>query len=93
MNELGPDTVVRQSGDVISREISGQLVILTPAAGTIHELDDLGSFIWSLCAEPSSLEKITARIVDEYDVESAVAADDLAAFLAQLIDAGAVIKQ
>ncbi len=93
MNELGPDTKVKQSGDVITREISGQLVILTPAEGTIHELDELGSFIWSLCAEPASLETITASIVAEYDVESEVAAKDLAEFLAKLLDAGAVTKQ
>lgn len=93
MSEIGPATIIRQSGDVISREVGGQLVILTPGKGTVHELDELGCFIWELCAEPVSIDAMTAKIVSEYDVDESVAQKDLMSFLAKLIDAGAVNKQ
>lgn len=93
MSDIGPATKVKQSDDAISREIGGQMVILTPSQGTVHELDELGCFIWSLCAEPISVEAMTAKIVAEYEVEAAIAEKDLASFLAKLIDFGAVIKQ
>ncbi|MHB1390973.1 MAG: PqqD family protein [Thermoleophilia bacterium] len=93
MSDIGPATVVKQSSDVIAREINGQLVILTPSGGTVHELDELGCFIWEYCAEPASVEALTAKIVAEYDVDEAVAQKDLTEFLAKLIDAGAVTTQ
>lgn len=93
MSEIEPATIIRQSGDAVSREVSGQLVILTPAEGTIHELDELGCFIWKLCAEPISVETMTAKIMAEYEIDAAVAQKDLTEFLAKLIDSGAVIKQ
>ena len=93
MNDIGPATVVKQSGDVIAREINGQLVILTPASGTVHELDELGCFIWKLCSEPVSVDTMTSKIVAEYEVDEVEAKADLSSFLAKLIDVGAVIKQ
>lgn len=93
MSDIGPGTIVAQSGDVISREIGGQLVVLTPTQGTIHELDELGCFIWSLCSEPMSVGTIKTRIVSEYEVDSVVAEKDLVSFLDQLIDAGVMVRQ
>lgn len=93
MNDIGPATVVKQSGDVIAREINGQLVILTPSGGTVHELDELGCFIWKLCSEPVSVDTITSKIVAEYEVDEVEAKTDLSSFLAKLIDVGAVVKQ
>ena len=90
MSKLGPDTIVRQSPDVTCREISGQTVILTPHNGSVHELDDLGGYIWSLCADPVSIGTITDQIVSQYDVERAAAEEDLTSFIGQMIELGAV---
>ncbi len=92
MDDLGPETVVSQSGDVISREVNGQLVLLTPSTGTVHELDEIGVQIWSLCAKPRSIESIADRIVEEYDVEKEVAEEDITSFIGQMIEIGAVRK-
>ena len=93
MSGFGPATRVQQSVDAVSREVDGQLVILTPSEGTLHELDGLAALVWSLCAEPVAVEEITARIVDEYDVEKAVAQEDLVSFLVKMIDVGAIIEK
>lgn len=90
MSKLGPDTIVKQSQDVTCREISGQTVILTPHNGSVHELDGLGGYIWSLCADPVSIAAITDRIVSEYAVEHAAAEADLISFIGQLIELGAI---
>jgi hypothetical protein len=93
MGNIGPATIVEQSGDAVSRDVNGQLVIFTPAEGTVHELDELGCFIWKLCAEPTSIDAMTAKIAAEYDVDEAVAQKDLTSFLAKLIDVGAIKEQ
>ncbi len=93
MSEIGPATVVKQSGDAVSREVNGQLIILTPSDGMVHELDEMGRFVWDLCAEPASVGAMTAKIVNEYEVEESTARQDLALFLAKLIDAGAVVEE
>lgn len=93
MSAIEPATILQQSGDAVTREISGQLIILTPAEGNVHELDELGCFIWKLCAAPISVDAMTAEIVAEYEVDAAVAQKDLIPFLTKLIDFGALTKQ
>ncbi|GBE57437.1 coenzyme PQQ synthesis protein D [bacterium BMS3Abin01] len=93
MSGLGPATRVQHSVDAVSREVDGQLVILTPTEGTLHELDELAALVWSLCAEPVAVEEITDRIVDEYNVDRAVAQEDLVSFLVRMIDIGALSKR
>jgi hypothetical protein len=93
VSSLKPETIIEHAGNAVTREIGGQLIVLAPAHGTVHELDELGCFIWGLCSEPISVEAITARIVSEYEVDSVVAEKDLVMFLDQLIEAGVMVKQ
>ena len=93
MDKLEPETIVSQAANVISREIDGHLVLLTASSGTVHELDEVGSYIWSLCATPVSIASMTEKVVAEYDVKKNEAEEDLASFIAELIELGAVNRQ
>ena len=50
----------------------------------IFNLNEVGHFIWNEIQEGVTLESLAEKIVSEYEVESAVALEDLEAFLQDL---------
>lgn len=72
------------------REIGSGLVIMAPAGDVTHSLEDLGAFIWNLLDGTRELDAVLDAVVQEYDVERAVAADDLQVFIGDLLDANII---
>jgi hypothetical protein len=76
---------------VLKREINGEF-FLVPLGKTVYEanglfvLTELGAFIWDLLPGAQTEEDILKAILDEYEVEEAVAREDLSAFLNKLRD-------
>ncbi|MDO8735921.1 MAG: PqqD family protein [Thermoleophilia bacterium] len=89
---LGEDAMFRQAGDAVSRVIQGETVLLTPEDSSVHVLDEVGSRIWDLCAEPVTVATLAGKIAEEYDVSEAKAALDIHDFLSRLIDMGVVCE-
>ena len=82
--------------DAISREVDGE-VLIVPALGEVLDLDDvfyrLGDHVsvrvWALLADPLTLDALVERVTHEFEVDAAVAREDLGRFLTELVDAGA----
>jgi hypothetical protein len=89
---LAPETWVVVTGDQVSADLQDETVILAMRDGVYYGLDHVGSRIWSLAAAPTSLGAVHAAIVAEYDVEPAVAWNDLAALATELIAAGLLVR-
>jgi hypothetical protein len=76
---------------VLKREINGEF-FLVPLGKTVYEanglfvLTELGAFIWDLLPGAQTEEDILKAILEEYEVEEAVAREDLSAFLNKLRD-------
>lgn len=73
------------------REIGGGLVIMAPDGETTHSLEDLGAFIYKRLDGKRDLEDVLAAILEEYQVDEDQAREDLASFMAQLVEAGLVV--
>ena len=75
--------------ELIKRDIAGDTV-LVPVGKTVFDsnglfvLNELGAFIWDLLPKAENAEQICAAILEEYDVTSEVAAQDVAEFLQKL---------
>lgn len=50
----------------------------------LFHLNEVGQFIWENLSENESIESLTKKISDEFDVEVAVARNDLKTFLSEL---------
>ncbi len=66
---LVAEMVVKASSNQISSNISEESVILNLKNDNYYSLNQVGTRIWHLIQEPTSVEGITAVLQEEYDVE------------------------
>lgn len=90
MNRVSPDASVYIPEDVIFRELDGEAVILNLENGVYFGLDEVGTRVWLLLAESSSIRRTIEMMRDEYDVDPAVLEQDVLELVSQLTDKGLV---
>lgn len=88
---LDSGTVLRRSADVLEAEIDGEVVMMSGEKGEYYGLDKIGSEIWALLAEPSSVEDVCARLLPQYDVDEEQGRRDILVFLEALVSDGSVV--
>lgn len=76
--------------DQISTEMSDETVILNLNDGVYYGLDPVGTFIWKLIQEPTTVHNIHEAILSEYDVDPARAESDLIGLLTKLSEHGLI---
>jgi hypothetical protein len=69
---------------VVARQLGDDCIVLDMATGTYFGLDAVGSRVWQLLTESSSIEQISERLVCEFDVTPQQAGADLARLLDEL---------
>lgn len=85
-------TRVTVSPDAVSAALEGETVILGMRDGVYYGLDAVGTRIWTLAAQPTTLGEIHAVILQEYDVAAEQAWTDLVALARDLIAAGLLAR-
>lgn len=83
------------SKDYILREIAGETILIPSGAAAqkfngLVTLNELGSFIWNALSEDLTLDALSARITDVYEIDTATAKADAEEFLAELRKVGAL---
>jgi hypothetical protein len=68
--------------DVRARVVFGTCLLLK--VHVTMETNDVGLFIWSLCDGDLEVEKIGARVAEEYGIDADAAVSDASEFVAQL---------
>jgi hypothetical protein len=66
------------------RELGDETLVLDDRNGKIHQLNPTASFIWRQLDGETSVSTITNRLVEKYDVDESVAADDVAEIVDRL---------
>ncbi len=74
--------------DVLFRELDGEAVLLNLKTGTYFGLDAVGTRMWQLIAEQSSLARVVDSLAAEYDVDRGVLETDLLELGRQLCAGG-----
>jgi hypothetical protein len=82
-----PDSVTI-STEALATPIGESLMILDLRSGVYYELEGVGARIWQLIAEEKAPAQIALIISDEYHVDEATAADDLADLIGELSSSG-----
>lgn len=74
---------------VVSRIIQGRALILDPERDEIQQLNDVGSFLWSLLIQGNSSQHyLVQALLDEFEVDSEMAQIDVQDFLQELLTRG-----
>lgn len=82
------------SGDVVSREVGGETVLLDLASGLYFGLDPVGGRIWELLAEKAqSLADLCNVIEQEYDAPREVIEADMVALAADLKERSLIVAE
>lgn len=50
----------------------------------VHQLNEMGTFIWDLCDGEHDILEIIENVCDEFEVEKAIATNDVEEFLIEL---------
>lgn len=70
--------------------IDDKAVILDPRNQKVHELNEVGSFIWDKLDGQNDPEAISALLVEDFDCELAIVASDIQDFCEGLVAEGIV---
>ncbi len=83
-------TPVSVAPDVLHQELGGETVLLNLANESYFGLDEVGTRIWQVLAETSSLPDVVTRLLEEYDVAPEQLRADVERLVTQLAEAGLV---
>ncbi|RVQ67062.1 PqqD family protein [Croceicoccus ponticola] len=77
-------------GRYVETEVDGELVLMNTATGRFYALETSALAIWRSIDGQSSRAQIAAALAREFNVAEETVATDMAAFLADLTDAGLI---
>ncbi|GAC1388422.1 MAG: hypothetical protein NVS4B7_17510 [Ktedonobacteraceae bacterium] len=76
--------MLQQNAAILWRELDGEAVLLSPAAGSSYNLNRVGTFIWKLLDGKHSSADIATDICEVYEVEYERALQDVESIIAEL---------
>jgi hypothetical protein len=75
----------QRRSDTVTAEIDGELVALNVEKGTCYGLNAIATRVWSLLAEPTSVEALCGILTQEYEVEETTCRTDVEQLLGELV--------
>src|SRR5215212_12177247 len=80
------DSIAAASGELVSANLDGEVVILGFKSGSYYSLDQVGAFVWDLVQKPQKVSAIRDAILEEYEIDPMQCERDLITLLEELID-------
>jgi len=74
--------------DLISRQIGSETVVIKDNGLSTHVLNKTAAYIWEMCDGTCSVDDITGKICERYEVDSDQANVDVRATIDQLLEIG-----
>lgn len=86
-------TYVARHPMTASRELAGEMIVITAGDSKLYTLNEIGAAIWKAADGVTPLAEIVARtICAEYDVAPDAALSDAATFVSELVDQGVLLS-
>ena len=83
---LTPIDRVRRVADVLDAEIDDQTVMMDIEQGSYFGLNEMGTRIWALLAEPMVIADLCDQLTEQFDVPSEQCERQVIDFLGSLLD-------
>ena len=86
---------MKQSPDFLLRDVADSVVLVPVGVATerfpgMITLNETGKFLWETLETEQTLETLTQKLLEQYEVTSEQAKTDVEAFLKKLVAVGAV---
>jgi hypothetical protein len=85
-----PDMKIEISPEVLFQEVSGETVLLDLDSEQYFGLDAVGTRVWQLIGEGATSDAVVDTLLEEYEVDRATLAADVAELLDRLAEAGLI---
>lgn len=85
---LEPQTRVRRVDDVLETDIDDQTVMMDIDRGRYFGLNQTGTRIWALLAEPMAIGELCDRLMEQFDVPREQCEQQVVDYLESLLDRG-----
>jgi len=82
---LTPDTSLVRNPDLIATDMDGDTVMMSIERGEYFGIGGVGSRVWDLLAQPTSMSQLTATICAEYEVDATTCQTDMNKFAQELL--------
>ena len=83
---------IAKSPMAASRELGGEMIIMSALDSTLFTLNDVASLIWKSADGATSLQDIVeTKVCAEFDVEPSVALADAERLVGQLVEHGVLV--
>jgi pyrroloquinoline quinone biosynthesis protein D len=90
---IGPDLRLRHRDRVLAQRAADALVLLDLDGGEYFALDEVSSRVWDLCDGTRDVAAVVAAVSAEYDAAEETIAEDVLAFLEEMIDEKLLVAQ
>ena len=87
---ISASSTIAATPDQVSADLSGEAVILNLKDGVYYGLDPIGARIWELIQQPASVGRLRDALLEEYEVEPAVAEADIKPLLSDMKSHGLI---
>jgi hypothetical protein len=77
--------VIAQGDQQVSSVVDGVAVMMDVGNGRYYRLDDVGTRVWSLLEQPTTLGALCAQLVQEFNVDRVQCEADVAELLGGLL--------
>ena len=97
--EVTLDAICTPSGDVVAREIEGDVVIVPLVAGIgdaddeLYTLNETGQAIWQKLDGQRTLKDVAETLAGEFDMSLSEIADDVLGFAGELTRRGILVAK
>src|ERR1044071_5109651 len=83
-NSFPANAIVVRNDRLLTAEVDGELMAMSIERGVCYGLNTVGTRIWTLNAEPHTVEELCAQLQSEYEVDAAQCREEVLDLLEQL---------
>ena len=80
-----------QSGEVVSRNINGETLVLVPTCNKLYRLNKVGKVIWENLDGKTTIDEIVSVISRKFEIEKENVQKDVIEFIDELSTRGMIV--
>ncbi len=81
---MNSSDTIQLDPSLLYSKVGDEIVLLTVESGKYFKVDSIGSRIWELIKEPSTIDNVCNQLLEEYDVSREQCLEEMIPFLEKL---------
>ena len=90
MTNLTLNTCLTRDPDLVCAEMDGDLVMMSIENGEYYGIGGVGTRIWELLDQPTTIQQLVETIKTDFDIEEDRCRDDVLSFSEKLFELGLI---